>query len=132
MMEQGDGESGPPFFLELGEHAFLGDDEDAFAAASLDEFGGEDAGFEGFTEAYGIGDEDAGAGLGEALEGGVELVGDEIHDGAVAEMNGLVVGDGAAELAFEIEEGGIEVGGGIEDEFGFGRVEDGDIGFELG
>jgi len=130
--DERDREAGPPFLLELGEHAFLGDDEDAFASAALDEFGGEDAGFEGFAKADGIGDEDAGARLGEALEGRIELVGDEVHDGAVAQADELIVGDGAAEVAFEVEESGVEVGGGVGDEFSGGRVEDGDCAFEGG
>ena len=119
-----DGKAAPKLLLELGEHALEGDHQNALPAAALDEFGGEDARFERLAEAYGVGDEDALPRLAEGLEGGIELVGNEVHHPAVAKADLIVAGGATAQLRFEIQEGAVEVGTGVGNKLGFGWVED--------
>ena len=74
-----DGEAGPKFLLKLGEHGLDGEHENTPPFAAPDQFGEEDARFDGFTEADGVGDENALPGLLEGERCGVELVGDDIE-----------------------------------------------------
>jgi hypothetical protein len=56
---QRDGKAAPPLLLELGEHGLLRDDQNAFAAPSLDELGGKDGRLQRLAQADRVGDEDA-------------------------------------------------------------------------
>ena len=129
---QGNGEARPPLLLELGEHGLLGDDQDAFAAPALDQFGGEDATLQSFAQAGAVGDEDARPRLAQGLQGGVELIGDQVHHAPVAQVDGIVVGHAAAALALQIEQGGVVGGAGVGDQFRLGGVQDLDVRFQRG
>ena len=129
---QGDGEAGPPLLLELGEHGLLGDDQDAFAAPALDQFGGQDAALQGLAQAGAVGDEDARPRLAQGLQGGVKLIGDQVHHAPVAQVDGLVIGHAAPALALQIEQGGVVGGAGVGDQFRLGGVEDLDGRFQGG
>ena len=94
----------PPLLLELGEHRLLCDDEDALAAAPLNQLGGQHAGFQRLAQAHSVRDQDARARLAQRLQRGIELIGHEVHYPAVAEMDLLVVGYAAAAQTFEIQQ----------------------------
>jgi hypothetical protein len=50
--------------------AFLRDDQDALAAAALNQLGGQDAGFQRLAQAHRVGNQDAGARLAQRLQRG--------------------------------------------------------------
>lgn len=81
-----EGEAGPKFLLELGEHGFHRYDEDAASPSSLDELREEDAAFDCFPEADGIGNENALAGLRKRQSGGLQLEGEDVHGSFVAQV----------------------------------------------
>jgi hypothetical protein len=89
---QRDGKTAPEFLLELGQHALLRNHQDALPAPALDQLGGENAGFERFSQTDGIGNQDPLARLLEGLQRGIELIGHEIHDRAMAQMDLVVIG----------------------------------------
>ena len=96
-------EAAPQLLLELREHALQRDDEDALAAAPLDQLGGEDAGFERLAEARRVGDQNARAWLLERLQRRIELVGHQVHDTAVAQVDQFVVRNTAAPVALQVQ-----------------------------
>ncbi len=125
-------EAGPDFLLELGQHRFDGDDQDPASPAAFDQFGEQDAAFNGFAEADCIGDEEALAGLGERKEGWVELIWENVHGPAVAEVEDVVLRGGGADLGLQHEAGFRIVWAGIADCFGIAGIDDGDFsGFAL-
>ena len=129
---QRDGEAAPPFLLELGEHRLLGDHQDALAAAALYQLGGQDAGFQRFAQAHRVGNQDAGAGLLERLQGRVELVRHQVHHAAVAQVNLVVVGHAAPAQALQVQHGGVVGGTAIGHQLRLGGVEHLDGVFQRG
>lgn len=129
---QRDGEAAPPLLLELGEHGLLRDDQDALAPAALNQFGGEHARFERLAEADRIGNQDARARLTKGLQRRVELVRNEVHHPAVAEVHLVVIGDVAPAQALQVQDAGVVGGRVVGDELGFLGVEDGYLVFERG
>ncbi len=79
-----------------------------------------------------IGDQNTGARLAQRLKGGIELVGHQVHDTAVAQMNLLVIGDAAAALAFQVKDGGVVGGTVVGYQLCFCGVENFDVFFQLG
>lgn len=57
------------------------------AALALDEFGNENAGFERLADADGVGDQDARAGRFKRHQGGLELVGKNVHRGVLSDVD---------------------------------------------
>ena len=67
-----------------------------------------------------------------SLAGGVQLVGDEIHGGGVADVDPFVARHGLAQLAPHEEEAVSEAGGAVRNQDSAGGVEHLDLGFERG
>ena len=122
-----DGEAGPDFLLELGEHRLDRDDEDAPAAAALDHLGEEDATLDGFPEADGVGDEESLAGLGQCQQRRIKLVGQDVHGSAVAEVEGRSFRCGGADLRLQDKAGLGVILADIGDGLGVPRIDDGDL-----
>ena len=88
----------------------------------------QDPRFEGLPKSHGVGDQDALAGLAERLAGGVQLVGDEIHGGGVADVDPFVARHCLAELAFHEEQAVGEAGRAVGNQDSAGGVEHLDLG----
>jgi hypothetical protein len=127
---QRDGEAAPPLLLELRQHRLLADDQDALAAATLDQLGSQDAGFQCLAEADCVGDQDPRTRPAQGLQRRVELVGYQVHHGAMAEMNLFVIGDAAASEGFQVKDGCIVGRAEVRHQLGPGGVEDLDLAFE--
>ena len=83
--DERNGESRPEFLLELGHHALGGDHEDSLALAAVDQFAEQDAHLDGFAEANGVGHQNTLARLFEGQQRRIELVGQVVDGGAVAD-----------------------------------------------
>ena len=97
-------EPGPPLLLELGEHALQRNDEDAFATSPLNQLRGEDPGFERLSEASRVGDQNTSAWLLEGLQRRIQLVGHQVHDTAVSEVDQFVVRNTPTPVALQIQQ----------------------------
>jgi hypothetical protein len=124
---QRDRKTAPEFLLELGQHALERNHQDALPAPALDQLGGENARLERLSQTDGIGNQDPLARLLEGLQRGIELIGHEIHDRAMAQMDLVIVGCAAAKLRFEIQESAVEMRTGVRHKLGRGRVENEDF-----
>ena len=118
--------------MELGEHGFLRDHQNALASTALDQLGGQNTGFEGFSQTNRVGNQDTGAGLLESLQGRVELVGHHIHHATVSQVDSRVIGYCAPALALQIKHGGVVFGAFVRHQQGLSRIEDFDVFFEGG
>jgi hypothetical protein len=98
----------------------------------LDELSGQNAGLHGLSQAHRIGNQDTAARLSQRLQGGLQLVGFEIHYGAMAEVNLRIVRHGAAALALEVEQYGVEHRTGVSDQLRLGGIEDFNRSFQSG
>ena len=84
---QGNREAVPEFLLKLLEHRFDGKDENALPATACDQFGNENPRFERFPNTDRVCDEDAGARGGERFDGGLQLVGKNVHRGFLRDVH---------------------------------------------
>ena len=123
-------ETVPEFLLELLEHGLHGQDQDATAAATFHEFRYENAGFECFTDTYGVGDQNAGARSAQRLDGGSELVVEHVHGGVLRDVDLRVRGGCLSQERLD-EELRLHVGAGVVlDEPRFFRQQNGDLVFK--
>ena len=106
-------------------------DEDALAAAPLNQLGGENAGLERLAEAHRVSDQNPRAWLLERLERRVELVGHQVHDTAVSQMNELVVRNTPAPVALQVQQRVVVRRARVRDELRVRRIEDLDPLFQL-
>ena len=127
-----DREAVPELLLELGQHALDGEDEDAPAPAAGDQLADQDPRFEGLAEPHRIGDQDALARLAECLAGGLQLVGDGVHGGRVADVDAFVARRGLPQVAFHEEQAVGEAGRAVGDQRGLRGVQHLDSRFERG
>ena len=127
-----DREAVPELLLELGQHALDGEDEDAPAPAPGDQLADQDPRFEGLAEAHCVCDQDALPRLAERLARRLQLVGDEVHGGGVADVDPFVTRRGLPEVAFHEEQAVGEAGGAVGDQRGLRGVEDLDLPFQSG
>jgi hypothetical protein len=95
-------------------------------------FGSQNAGFQSFSQAYRIGNQDAAAGLAQGLQGWRQLVGFEIHHGAMAQVDAGIVRQDEAALALDGEQGGVEHWTGIGDQLRLSGIQDRNGTFERG
>jgi hypothetical protein len=101
---QRNGKTVPQLLLELREHALQRHDQDAVAPAALDQLRDEHTRFERLAEPHAVGNQDALAVLPEGLQGGIELVGHQVHGRAVPDIEALVVGHLRAQVALDMEQ----------------------------
>ena len=121
-----DGKAVPHFLLELGHHALEGEHENALAPAPADQLRHQDAGFQGFTQAYRVCNQDALAVLFQRLQGRFQLVGHQVHGRFVAQVNAVIRGHNLAQLGFNKQAAFFKTGTLVLFEPGFRRVQHAD------
>jgi hypothetical protein len=89
----------------------------------LDQLRGQDPGFERFTQADHIRDQDPLTRLSEGLKGRVQLIRHQIHHATVPEVDEVIVWSAAPQLGLEVEQGAIEVGTGVRHQLGERRIQ---------
>ncbi|MCY1375222.1 hypothetical protein D9M69_626220 [compost metagenome] len=86
-----DGKTVPELLLELAHHALGGDHQNAPSLAATHQLGGEDAGFKRFTQAHGIGDQQARAQLLQYPLCRLKLERQRIHHRVLTDHHGTVL-----------------------------------------
>ena len=121
---QRDGEARPHFLLELGHHALHRDDQNALAAATLNEFAQQDADFDCLAKTGRIRHENTLPRLVEGLKSWVELERQVIYCCPVADPQVRIRWWRLAQEAFQVKLGLSELRRVIGDQRGLGRIED--------
>ena len=128
---QTNAETVPELLLELGEHGFDRQHQNALALATGDQLANQNAGFEGFTQTHGIGNQNALARLAQRLAGRLELVGQQVKGGVLAGVDAVVGGDGIAHQGVQIQAAGAVLAGGVVYQLGVLRFQHTDARFQL-
>jgi hypothetical protein len=98
----------------------------------LNQFGCEDRRLEGFAKTHCVGDQQPGARLAQALDSRIELIGNKVHDGPVAEPQPVVIGKASPHGALQEQQRGIEGIAAVCHQLGPGGVEYRNVILELG
>lgn len=80
-------ETVPEFLLKLLEHRLDSKNENSLPATARDQFGDENPRFERFADTDRVGNQDAGTRGGERFDGGLQLIGKDVHRGLLCDVH---------------------------------------------
>ncbi|MCY1307308.1 hypothetical protein D9M70_572200 [compost metagenome] len=126
-----DGKAVPELLLKLTHHAFGGDYEDAPGLATPHQLGGENAGFEGFTQTHGIGNQQTRPQLLKHPLRWLELEWQCIHHRVLTDHHSIILQCRLTQACLNKQARCGKGGRLIVDQLGLGRVDKGDV-FQLG